>query len=151
MNILVLSTGNSARSILLEAILTDLGYSSFSAGSKHAGQVHPVALSTLAKHGIKPDNPRSKSWDEFEEASGLEMHLVITVCGNAANETCPVWFGAPMQVHWGVEDPAAAAPENQEEAFETAFQILNLRAQAFHALPEDKRTAEALAQIGTLP
>ncbi|MEM7473198.1 MAG: arsenate reductase ArsC [Pseudomonadota bacterium] len=151
MNILVLCTGNSARSILLEAILADMGYSSFSAGSKPAGQVHPVALTTLASHGIIPNGPRSKSWDEFEKASGLEMQLVITVCGNAANETCPVWFGAPMQVHWGVEDPAAAAPEEQTDAFETAFQILKRRAEAFHALPEADRTKEALAQIGTLP
>lgn len=151
MNILVLCTGNSARSILLEAILADLGYTSFSAGSKPAGQVHPVALTTLAKHGITPVNPRSKSWDEFDAASGLEMQLVITVCGNAANETCPIWFGAPMQVHWGVEDPAAAAPDDQDAAFETAFQILKRRTEAFHALPEHARTKEALSQIGALP
>ena len=154
MNILVLCTGNSARSILLEAILADLGYNSFSAGSRPAGQVHPVALETLERHGITPKHPRSKSWDEFAGPDAPEMDLVITVCGNAAGETCPVWPAkdgvVPLRTHWGVEDPAAASPKDQPGAFETAFQVLRRRALAFDAL-DDKRDRRALAAIGTLP
>lgn len=151
MNILVLCTGNSARSILLEAVLADLGYSSFSAGSQPAGKVHPVALDTLQRLGLTPRDPRSKSWDEFAAPGAPEMALVITVCGNAANEVCPVWPGAPMQVHWGVEDPAAAAPEDQPRAFEDAYQILRRRAEAFHALPaRDKSDRKSLMAIGDL-
>ncbi len=152
MNILVLCTGNSARSILLEAILDQMeGIQAYSAGSKPAGAVHPWALKTLAAHQITPRDPASKSWDVFAEADAPEMDLVITVCGNAANEVCPIWPGAPIQVHWGVEDPAAAAPEDQEHAFETAYAILNRRAEAFAALPAADRNRAALAEIGTLP
>ncbi len=151
MNILVLCTGNSARSILLEAILGQLdGISAFSAGSKPAGVVHPWALKTLAAHNIAPDAPASKSWDIFATSDAPEMDLVITVCGNAANEVCPVWPGAPIQVHWGVEDPAAAPVEAQEAAFETAFTILNKRAEAFAALPSKDRTRTNLSEIGNL-
>ncbi len=151
MNILVLCTGNSARSILLEAVLADLGYNSYSAGSKPAGAVHPVALETLARHGVDVDAPRSKSWDEFAEADAPVMDLVVTVCGNAAGETCPVWPArggvVPLRAHWGVSDPAAALPEDQLDAFETAFQMLRRRAVAFDALP-DKRDLAALSTIG---
>jgi len=153
MNILVLCTGNSARSILLEAILADLGYDSFSAGSKPAGQVHPEALKTLARHGIVANAPRSKSWDEFAGPDAPVMDLVVTVCGNAAGETCPVLPAkdgvAPARAHWGVDDPAAADPAKQPDAFKTAFQILRRRALAFDALP-DKRAVAALAAIGNL-
>ena len=150
MNILVLCTGNSARSILLEAILANLGFNSHSAGSKPTGTVHPIALETLKRHGIATEDPSSKSWDVFAEDGAPEMDLVITVCGNAAGETCPMWPGAPQRAHWGVEDPAAAALEDQPEAFETAFQILSRRAQAFAALPQDKRSSAELAAIGAL-
>jgi len=150
MNILVLCTGNSARSILLEAILGDLGFNSYSAGSKPAGQVHPVALDTLNRHGIAIEAPTSKSWDVFAEPDAPKMDLVVTVCGNAANETCPVWPGTPLRAHWGVEGPAAASPDVQPEAFETAYQILNRRAQAFALLPQDQQTPDALAQIGQI-
>lgn len=151
MNILVLCTGNSARSIMLEAILDDLGYNSFSAGSRPAGLVHPVALETLSHHGIAPMAPRSKSWDEFAEAPAMD--LVVTVCGNAASEVCPIWPArngvAPIRTHWGVDDPAAAAPDKQPQAFEDAFQILRRRAEAFHVLADTQDTT-ALAQIGEL-
>jgi protein-tyrosine-phosphatase len=154
MNILVLCTGNSARSILLEAVLADLGYNSYSAGSKPAGAVHPVALTTLKRHDVKVDAPRSKSWDEFAQVDAPVMDLVVTVCGNAAGETCPVWPAkdgvAPLRIHWGVEDPAAAPEADQPEAFETAFQILRRRAVAFDALA-DKRDEAALSKLGQLP
>ncbi|WP_298357796.1 arsenate reductase ArsC [uncultured Litoreibacter sp.] len=150
MNILVLCTGNSARSILLEGLLDHHGFQSFSAGSKPAGQVHPWALPTLKRHGISLDEPASKSWDVFAAPDAPIMDLVITVCGNAANEVCPVWPGAPLRAHWGVEDPAAAAPAAQERAFEEAFQILRRRADAFAALAPEARTPEALARIGQL-
>ena len=153
MNILVLCTGNSARSILLEAILADLGYDSFSAGSKPAGKVHPVSLETLARHGIAAKAPRSKSWDEFAGADAPRLDLVVTVCGNAAGEVCPIWpvkdGVAPARVHWGVDDPAAARRQDQPDAFETAFQILRHRALAFDALP-DKCDLAALTAIGDL-
>jgi len=105
MNILVLCTGNSARSILLESLLNHLGggrISAFSAGSKPAGQVHPGALALLMREGFDLGGLRSKSWDEFGNSNSPVMDAVITVCGNAANEECPIWPGAPVKAHWGV-------------------------------------------------
>lgn len=151
MEILVLCTGNSARSILLEGILASMGYGAHSAGSKPVGRVNPVAIDTLAAHGITLDNPQSKSWDVFAQMNAPALDLVITVCGNAAGETCPIWPTkagvSPLRVHWGVEDPTGAADE--PAAFAEAFEVLHHRALAFDAL-KDKRDPDALLAIGGL-
>lgn len=160
MNILVLCTGNSARSILLEHILTRHGgdgITAFSAGSQPSGQVHPQSIALLTAEGYDTSAARSKSWDEFAEADAPEMDIVITVCGSAANETCPMWPGAPVRAHWGVEDPAAAPEDDQPQAFRTAYDILKRRAEAFLALPLDTLASDKAAlqkelnQIGSLP
>lgn len=141
MNILVLCTGNSARSILLESILNHSGNGrlrAYSAGSKPTGKVHPQSLTLLVHEGHDVQSARSKSWDEFAIEDAPEMDMVITVCGSAAEETCPVWPGAPVRAHWGVEDPAAADEANRDTAFRTAYDILNRRAEALLALPIEK-------------
>lgn len=143
MNILVLCTGNSARSILLEALLNDLGKGrvrAFSAGSQPAGQVHPQSLAQLEREGLPTADLHSKSWDTFAAAEAPEMQVVITVCGSAAAETCPLWPGAPVSAHWGVEDPAAAEGTALEPAFETAFATLKRRAARFLAEPVEQMT-----------
>ncbi|WP_284163282.1 arsenate reductase ArsC [Frigidibacter sp. SD6-1] len=158
MNILVLCTGNSARSILLEAILNRIGQArgiaAFSAGSRPAGAVHPRSLRLLTAKGYDTASLRSKSWDEFAGTSAPAMGMVITVCGSAAGEACPVWPGTPLRAHWGVDDPAAAAPEDQEAAFEAAYARLRRRAEAFLALEPDRLSRAALqpelARIGTI-
>ena len=157
MNILVLCTGNSARSILLESILTHRSggrVTAFSAGSNPAGKVHPQAVRLLNAHDYPTDQLRSKSWDEFGADGAPKMDMVITVCGSAAAEECPYWPGAPIRVHWGVEDPAAAAEPNWDAAFTTAYDQLHRRGMAFLALdiahmPQATLTKE-LTQIGTL-
>ena len=116
MNILVLCTGNSARSILLEAILNRHGagrVSAWSAGSQPAGRVHPQSLQLLDTRGYDTSGLRSKSWDVFAATGAPVLDMVITVCGNADSETCPIWHGAPLRVHWGVDDPAALPPMNR--------------------------------------
>lgn len=136
MNILVLCTGNSARSILLEALLNARGVgrvTAYSAGSQPAGRVHPQSLRLLAAEGIETASARSKSWDEFAAPGAPVMDAVITVCGSAAEETCPIWPGAPVRAHWGLEDPAAAAEADWDAAFRTAYAILDRRAEAFLA------------------
>lgn len=138
MNILVLCTGNSARSILLESILNKDGngrITAYSAGSKPVGRVHPTAVSVLDARGYPTDALSSKSWDVFAESGAPEMDAVITVCGSAAAEPCPVWPGAPVRAHWGVEDPAAARSDRQQAAFEEAFALLKGRAQAMLKFP----------------
>ena len=155
MNILVLCTGNSARSILLESILNrDPRIDAYSAGSKPAGKVHPGALKLLSDKGFKTAELRSKSWDEFGGADAPVMDAVITVCGNAANETCPMWPGAPVRAHWGVDDPAAAAEQDWDTAFATAYDILNARAEMFLRLPFQQFTThdleEHLQRIGQI-
>ncbi len=151
MNILVLCTGNSARSILLESILNHSGHgriSAYSAGSNPAGNVHPQSLSLLSAEGHDTSRARSKSWDEFASEDAPEMDVVITVCGSAAEETCPVWPGAPVRAHWGVEDPAAAAQPDWENAFRNAFEILGRRANALLDLPiETMNASELSAQL----
>ena len=156
-NILVLCTGNSARSILLESILTHhsaMRITGYSAGSKPAGKVHPQSLKILHDYDFPTDHLRSKSWDEFSGPDAPAMDVVITVCGSAAGETCPIWAGAPIRVHWGVEDPAAADPADWDTAFQTAYDKLHIRADALFALPfEDMDTAtltKELQTIGTL-
>lgn len=158
MNILVLCTGNSARSILLESILNTHGagrVTAFSAGSHPTGKVHPAALALL--RGLEHDtgHARSKSWDEFAKDDAPEMDVVITVCGSAAEETCPIWPGAPVRAHWGVEDPAGVPQEQWESAFQTAFDILNRRAVALLDQPIDSMEPGALSallnRIGRMP
>lgn len=137
LNVLVLCTGNSARSILGEALVAHISKGSalgFSAGSNPAGKVNPVALETLEKHGVRIDNPRSKRWDEFAAPDAPPIDIVITVCDSAASETCPVWPGAPVQVHWGIPDPAHVEPlDARRAAFEVAFQTLKRRFEKFFA------------------
>ena len=152
-NILVLCTGNSARSILGEMLFNHLGQGriqAYSAGSQPAGQVNPAVLETLQKHGVPCAGARSKSWDEFGPATTPgavppaptfavaqpTFDFIFTVCGNAAKETCPVWPGHPATAHWGIDDPAHVEPlAARRAAFEAAYQSLKTRVTAFLALP----------------
>ncbi|MEW5888728.1 MAG: arsenate reductase ArsC [Pseudomonadota bacterium] len=149
-DVLVLCTGNSARSILGEALFNHLGAGrvrAFSAGSRPTGRVNPLALETLEKHGIPCEGARSKSWDEFAVSPGPTFHYIFTVCDNAAGEACPVWPGRPAMAHWGIPDPAHVEPlEARRAAFEQAFQALKKRIEAFLALPlETMSREEAIA------
>lgn len=142
-NILVLCTGNSARSVMAEALLNVLGkgrFRAYSAGSKPSGHVQPMAAELAANLGYDTSQLRSKSWDEFVAPGAPEMDLVITVCDNAAGEACPVWFGAPMTAHWGVDDPAAVQgdEETRRHAYVRAFAELRRRTELLVALPIDK-------------
>lgn len=150
-NVLILCTGNSARSILGEALINHLGqgrFRGYSAGSQPTGKVNSYALKTLEKHGIDSSGYRSKSWDEFGVEGAPQMDFVFTVCGSAAGETCPVWPGHPMRAHWGVDDPACVGSNDEEAmvAFAKAFMILKRRVELFMALPVDKLDALALKQ-----
>lgn len=147
LNVLVLCTGNSARSILGEALFNHLGAGrirAFSAGSQPSGKVNPVALETLARHGIPlPEAPRSKSWDEFAEPGAPTLDFIFTVCASAAGEACPVWPGRPATAHWGIPDPAHVEPiEARREAFEVAYRQLRARIAAFLALPLETMSAD---------
>ena len=148
-HVLVLCTGNSARSILGEMLFNHLGagrIKAYSAGSKPAGQVNPVALETLRQHGVPCEGARSKSWDEFAVASAPTIDFIFTVCGNAAAETCPVWPGHPATAHWGIPDPAHVEPmEARREAFEAAYRSLRQRIEAFLALPLETMSPEKSA------
>ncbi|MCT7373946.1 arsenate reductase ArsC [Chelativorans salis] len=139
-NVLFLCTGNSARSIIAEAILNRTGvgrFKAFSAGSQPKGEVHPFALALLktANHDIS--FARSKSWEEFAKPDAPRMDFVFTVCDNAAAEACPVWPGQPMTAHWGVPDPAAVEGTDAEKhyAFADAYRMLNNRISIFTSLP----------------
>ncbi len=137
-NVLFLCTGNSARSILGEALINKLGmgrFRGFSAGSYPKGAVHPMALDVLQGMGFDTDGLRSKSWAEFSAPDAPQMHFIFTVCDNAAGETCPVWPGHPMTAHWGIEDPAAIEGEGQRLAFLDALRQLRRRIELFLALP----------------
>jgi arsenate reductase (thioredoxin) len=139
-NVLFLCTGNSARSIIAEAILKKLGagkFRAFSAGSQPKGQVTPHTLQLLDGLGYDTNGFRSKSWNEFTTAGGPEFDFVFTVCDSAAAETCPVWPGRPMTAHWGIPDPAAATgtPAEIALAFKDAYRMLNQRIGLFAALP----------------
>jgi arsenate reductase (thioredoxin) len=140
-NVLILCTGNSARSVLAEALINHLGkgaWRAYSAGSKPTGRVNPYALSTLAKHGISAPQVSSKSWNTFAAPTAPKMDLVVTVCDSAANEVCPIWPGAPLQAHWGLPDPAAAEGEAAlSAAFESAYQLIRRRVEAFVAIDCD--------------
>lgn len=131
-NILFLCTGNSARSILSEAILNRLGagaYRAFSAGSRPVGRVNPGAISLLEELGYATGGLRSKSWDEFAGPGAVKMDYIVTVCNNAAGETCPVWPGHPATEHWDIKDPAGVGATEAEirEAFENAYAVLEKR------------------------
>jgi arsenate reductase len=129
LNVLVLCTGNSCRSVMAEALINDLGrgrYQAWSAGSVPAGYVHQKSIETLQRHGIDPGQPRSKSWDEFAEQP---FDLVITVCDQAASESCPLFPGSPKKLHWSTPDPAKASGSDAEidAAFDKAFFVLKNR------------------------
>lgn len=139
-NVLFLCTGNSARSIMAEALLNQRGrgtFIAFSAGSHPSGKVRPEALEQLRACNIPPDGARSKSWDEFAEPDAPQMDFIFTVCDNAASEVCPIWPGHPMTAHWGVPDPAAVTgtPEQIARAYRDAFSLLDRRIQLFVSLP----------------
>lgn len=136
-NVLFLCTGNSARSIMAEALLNDMGkgrFHAYSGGSFPTGIVNPFALERLAKEGIPAEGARSKSWDEFAQTDAPPLDFVITVCDNAAGEICPVWPGQPITAHWGVFDPAAVEDEQKFIAFSKAFTILHRRISLFTSL-----------------
>lgn len=140
LNVLFLCTGNSARSILAEAVLNRVGRDSFraySAGSHPKGEVHPLAIEVLRKNRLPVAGLRSKSWDEFASTEAPKLDFLFTVCDNAAGEACPVWPGQPMTAHWGIEDPAAVdgTDEAKHRAFCRAYTQLDRRIRTFVSLP----------------
>ena len=142
-NVLFLCTGNSARSILAEAILNAEGkgrFKAFSAGSHPSGKVNSFSLELLEQRRYPTDGLRSKAWDEFAAPGAPELDFVFTVCDNAAGEVCPVWPGQPISAHWGVEDPAAVegADEEKRKAFVKAFAVLQRRISLFASLQLDQ-------------
>jgi arsenate reductase (thioredoxin) len=157
--ILVLCTGNSARSILGEAILNQLGggrITAYSAGSKPKGAPHPGALRLLAAKGIDTSAFRSKSWDEFAAAGAPAIDIAITVCGNAAGEACPLFIGAPIRAHWGLPDPAyvMGSDADVDAAFAETWRLLEMRVRALLALPLETMDAPelrvSLSEIGQM-
>ena len=139
-NVLFLCTGNSARSIMAEAILNRKGlpnFTAYSAGSHPAGRVRPEALKQIELARLSTEGLRSKNWEEFAKPGAPQMNFVFTVCDNAANEICPIWPGQPMTAHWGVPDPAVVTgtPEQIERAFREAFMILDRRISLLLCLP----------------
>jgi len=158
-NVLVLCTGNSARSILGEVLFNVLGKGRFiahSAGSKPAGKVNPFAVELLQQQGFSTEELRSKSWDEFAAPGAPEFDFIFTVCDNAAGETCPVWPGKPATAHWGIPDPAAVAGDDaaKRAAFRKAYDQLARRIKLFMSLPIEKldklSLKEKLAEIGRI-
>lgn len=159
-HILFLCTGNSARSIMAEALVTTMGkgrFRGFSAGSRPNGKVNPFAIEQVKKTGYPVDGLRSKSWDEFAAADAPRMDVIITVCDNAAGETCPYWPGHPVTAHWGFEDPAAVEGSDQQKraAFDRIFRQIAARMQALVDIPIDALDQAALrqeiARIGATP
>ena len=156
-NVLFLCTGNSARSILAEAILNHLGngrFRGFSAGSHPKGEVHPLAIDLLRRLRLPIEGLRSKSWDEFAAPGAPRLDFVFTVCDDAAGEVCPCWPGTPVTAHWGIPDPAAVqgTEVDRQLAFRQAFTALERRIKAFISLPHTSLDAlalrERLAEIG---
>jgi arsenate reductase len=156
-NVLFLCTGNSARSIMAEAILKHKGkgrFTAFSAGSQPAGQPRPEALRQIESAGLSTAGLRSKSWDEFSGPDAPRLDFVFTVCDNAAKEQCPFWPGQPMTAHWGIPDPAAVkgSPEKIARAFRDAFVVLDRRIALFLSLPlatlEEMAIKDELDRIG---
>lgn len=147
-NVLILCTGNSARSVLGEVLFNVLGkgkVKAYSAGSKPAGKVNPGAIEWLQAHGHSIEGLRSKSWDEFAAPGAPEFDFVFTVCDNAAGEVCPVWYGAPMTAHWGIPDPAHIEGDDaRRAAFNKAAEQLARRIQLFMSLPVESLDKLAL-------
>ena len=140
-NVLVLCTGNSARSILSEGLINQLGagrFRAYSAGSKPAGQVNPLARRVLEERGIDTATLRSKSWDEFSGPGAPHMDIVITVCDSAAGETCPLWPGTPARVHWGLADPSRAKGSNRQklDAFRATARRIEARVKRLVAMKD---------------
>ena len=159
-HVLFLCTGNSARSIMAEALLNHLGrgrFRAFSAGSHPTGSVNPLALATLERNGLATKDARSKSWDEFATSGAPPMHFVFTVCDRAAQEICPVWPGQPMTAHWGIADPAAVQGDEatKARAFNLAFRELSARIGLFTSLRlealDQLAIQKAIDEIGTTP
>jgi arsenate reductase len=159
-NVLFLCTGNSARSVMAEALATTMSrgrLKGFSAGSKPTGKVNPFAIEQLKKIGYPVENTRSKSWDEFAAADAPGMDFIITVCDNAAGEACPIWPGHPATAHWGFEDPAAVEGTDEEKraSFERICLQIARRMDAFVSLPlqdlEPDAVQQALRKIGETP
>ncbi len=159
-HVLFLCTGNTARSVLAEGVLRQLGegrFRAYSAGSQPKGVVNPFALKVLGTYGYPTDGYRSKSWDEFSGPDAPVMDFVFTVCDSAAGETCPFWPGQPMTAHWGIPDPAVVEGTDieKEAAFVTAFKQMRNRIEVFTALPLRSIDAMALGaklkDIGNLP
>jgi arsenate reductase len=157
-NVLFLCTGNSARSILAEAILNHRGggrFKAFSAGSHPKGAVHPQALALLQRMGIPTEGLRSKPWDEFAQPGAPKLDFVFTVCDNAAGEVCPVWPGQPMTAHWGQADPAIVEGTELDKtnAFRDAFRMLERRILLFTSLPiaslDQMALGNQVREIGT--
>lgn len=155
-NVLFLCTGNSARSLLAEAFLNQNGkgrFRAFSAGSQPNGEPHPMAIDVLRSQGFPTENPRSKSWSEFAGPDAPHIDFIITVCDNAAGESCPIWPGRPITAHWGIEDPAAVEGEGQRDAFETALRYLGNRISLLLSLPlksvDELALRAELRQIGS--
>jgi arsenate reductase len=151
MNVLFICTGNSARSIIAESLLNQLGagkFRAYSAGSHPAGAVNPKALVLLQRNRFPTSELRSKKWDEFASPGAPHMDFVLTVCDKAAGEVCPLWPGQPMSAHWGVPDPAAVqgTPEQVDKAFTDAFLVLQRRITLFLNLPMDKLEKLSLLQ-----
>ena len=158
-NVLVLCTGNSARSILGEVLFNSLGkgkFIAYSAGSMPVGRVNPFALELLQQQGCRSEGLRSKSWDEFAAPDAPEIDFIFTVCDNAAGEICPIWPGKPTTAHWGIPDPAhvEGSDESRRKAFRTAYEQLARRIQLFMNLPIEKldklTLKEKLAEIGRI-
>lgn len=140
LHILFLCTGNSARSIMAEVLMQQLGqgqYLAYSAGSHPKGTVHPLAIETLHSMGLPIDGLRSKSWQEFAQPGAPRLDFVFTVCDDAAGEVCPLWPGTPMTAHWGVEDPAAfqGTEDEQRQRFHQVALLLRRRIEQFLSLP----------------
>ena len=149
LNVLFLCTGNSARSIIAEGILRKLGgeiFFSYSAGSQPAGKPNPYALAVLRDHGIDVSFARSKRWDEFVHSDAPKMNLIITVCDNAAGETCPVWPGHPSMAHWGVADPAIVQGSHEDilATFQRTYLEMKVR---INMLLEAKPTAKTIGDL----
>lgn len=146
-NVLFLCTGNSARSILAEAVLNKDGqgkFKAYSAGSHPKGAVHPMTTAVLSSLGFSTDGLHSKSWDEFTGPAAPKFDFIFTVCDNAADETCPIWPGHPMTAHWGIEDPALVEGSGQRDAFVTALRQLRNRITLFLELPMDALDAMSM-------
>mgnify|MGYP002738000603 FL=1 len=158
-NVLFLCTGNSARSVIAEAVLNQLGrgrFKAYSAGSMPTGSVNPHVLDLLQRNNMATEGIRSKSWDEFSGPDAPKLDFVFTVCDQAAGEACPVWPGQPMTAHWGLEDPAQVkGEEQQKKAVSNTFMQLNRRLGIFTSLPIEKIERHSLQKeldgIGALP